>query len=80
MNEEKIKDIKKYGKKARGQKELIKHLEGGRLTPKQAMLARCYDCCGFFADGKIDCCMPHCSLHPFMAYRENKKQLTSKKS
>jgi hypothetical protein len=38
MNE-KIMNIKKYGKTAKGRQELIKHLEGGRLTLKQAVNA-----------------------------------------
>lgn len=74
MNEDRIKDIRRYGKTARGQKELVKHLEGGRITLKQAVLAKCYDCAGFFADGKNDCSMPHCSLHSFMAYNRNREK------
>jgi hypothetical protein len=77
---ERIKNIRKYGKTARGQKEILKHLSGERLTLKQAVLARCYDCAGFYADGKVDCKMPHCSLHPFMAYNENRVTRTIKKT
>ena len=58
MNEKTIADIKRYGKTARGQKELLKHLSGQKLTFKQAVFAKCYDCAGFFADGKVDCNMP----------------------
>jgi len=74
MNEERIKNIRRYGKTARGQKELIKHLSGERLTLKQALHAHCYDCMGFFADGKADCGMKHCPLHPFMAYNQNREK------
>ena len=77
MNEERIRSIRKHGKTARGQKELIKHLSGERLTLKQAVNAHCYDCTGFFADGKVDCGVKHCSLHPFMAYNENRVKKTS---
>ena len=80
MNEKTISDIKRHGKTAQGKKELIKHLEGQRLTLKQAVLARCYDCAGFYADGKLDCNMPHCSLHPFMAYNQNRVKRTVKKT
>lgn len=72
MNTEKIKNIRRYGKSARGQKEILKHLSGQRLTLKQAVQAYCYDCAGFYADGKVDCNMPHCSLHPFMGYNKNR--------
>ena len=80
MNEKIISDIKRNGKTAKGKKELIKYLEGGRLTLKQAVNARCYDCAGFYADGKVDCNMPHCSLHPFMPYNQNREKRTVKKT
>jgi len=71
MNE-RIKNIQQHGKTARGKNELLKHLSEQRLTFKQAIYARCYDCMGFYSDGKHDCNMPHCSLHPFMAYNKNR--------
>ena len=80
MNEKTISDIKRHGKTARGKKELIKHLEGGRLTLKQAVNAYCYSCLGYYADGKQDCKMPHCSLHPFMPYNQNREKRTVKKT
>ena len=78
--DERIKNIRQYGKTARGKKELIKHLEGGRLTLKQAVNAYCYSCLGYYADGKQDCKMPRCSLHPFMAYNQNRVKRTVKKT
>ena len=33
----KIEEIKKYGKKTRGKRFLLLHLEGKKLTPKQAI-------------------------------------------
>ena len=80
MNEERIKNIRQHGKKARGQTELIKHLEGQRLTLKKAVYAHCYDCMAFYADGKVDCQMPKCSLHPFMAYNQKRIKRTVKKT
>jgi hypothetical protein len=78
MNEERIKSIRQHGKTARGQKELIKHLQDQKLTLRQAISAYCYDCCGFFADGKVDCGMKHCSLHPFMAYNPSREKRTTR--
>lgn len=76
---ERINNIRRNGKAARGQKELIRHLEGHRLTLQQAVYSHCYDCMGFYADGKVDCQMPHCPLHPFMAYNKNRlKRITNK--
>jgi hypothetical protein len=77
---ERIKNIRRYGKTARGQKEILKHLSGERLTLKQAVLARCYDCAGFYANGKVDCKMPHCPLHPFMTYNQNRIKRTVQKT
>jgi hypothetical protein len=65
---QKISDILKHGKTTRGKKELIKHLEGGRLTLKQAVNAHCYDCMGYFADGRQDCKMLKCPCYPFMIF------------
>jgi hypothetical protein len=78
MNSKHITDIKQNGKTARGKKELLKHLEGGRLTLRQATLAKCYSCMCYFSDGKIDCKMPDCPLHDFMAFNENKTKLTTR--
>lgn len=79
MRADKIKSIRKHGKSARGQKELIKHIERHSLTLRQAVYAKCYDCTGFYADGKNDCCMPGCSLYPFMPYNANRvKKVTGR--
>lgn len=76
MNTDRIKNIRRQGKTARGQKELIKHLSGERLTLKQAVNAHCYGCCGYFSDGKVDCMMNACPLHPFMTYNPNREKKT----
>jgi hypothetical protein len=62
-----------YGIKAKGRNELIKHLNGQRLTRKQAAYAKCYDCMCGYIDGKNDCRIPDCPLYPFMPYRDNEK-------
>lgn len=75
-----IKNIRQYGKTARGRKELIKHLEGHCLNLRQAVYAHCYSCMGYFAEGKVDCAMPHCPLHSFMPYNANRvKKVTGRK-
>lgn len=71
------KQIEKSGKRGKGKKELIAHLEGKRLTLKQAIYANCYDCVGFYYDGRVDCETKDCPLHPFMPYNPNRlKKLT----
>jgi len=79
INADRIKNIRRHGKTARGQKELIKHMEGQSLTLRQAVNAHCYDCSGFFADGKHDCRLLGCPLHPFMVYNVNRvKKVTGR--
>lgn len=60
--------IEKYGIKAQGKKEIQKYLLGSRLTLRQAVIAKCYDCMCFYADGREDCEMLDCPLYPFMPY------------
>lgn len=63
-----VKNIEKYGKLAKGKAELIKHLEGGRLTVREMVIAKCYECMGWCADGKVDCEIPDCPNYPMMPY------------
>ena len=58
------------GKQAQGQKEAKKHLAGTRLTQRQAIQAKCYDCMGGYVDGKRSCKIPDCPLSPYMPYRD----------
>ena len=59
-------EVKAEGKKAVGGKELIKYLEGESLTPRQIIIAKCYDCMGYYIDGRVDCECPLCPCYPFM--------------
>jgi hypothetical protein len=58
-----------HGTEAHGRNELIRYLERGKLTLRDAVLAKCYECCGYYADGKSDCKMADCPLYGFMPYR-----------
>lgn len=51
-----------------GSASLTKHRQGKRLTPVQAIHAKCCECLCDYADGRFDCEIPTCPLHPFMAY------------
>lgn len=73
---EKLKDIERHGKQAQGRKELVAHLEGERLTLRQMILAKCYDCMGYYADGRTDCNISGCALYPLMPYRKGEKYRT----
>lgn len=52
-----------------GRNEWLKHRGGKKLTRNQAIKAKCYDCMGYYVDGKCDCKMPDCSLYLFNPYR-----------
>ena len=56
--------------KARGNKEFKKYQMGDRLTQRQAILAKCADCMGFYFDGRIDCQLPDCPLYPYRPYKD----------
>jgi hypothetical protein len=71
--EEMIQGIKTHGKQKRGMANLIKHLQGKRITQRQAIEAHCYHCQGY---GEFDDCdTDTCSLFPFSPY--GKKYLAS---
>jgi hypothetical protein len=63
-------NIEEYGVQRKGYAEIKKHLYGENLTQKQAILAKCYDCMGFYSDGAADCKVTTCSLYPFMPFSE----------
>jgi hypothetical protein len=65
--ENRVREITK-GLSAKGQALLIKSIKEDRLSASQAIKAKCYDCMGYFEDGKGDCGDPHCPLYPWMAY------------
>lgn len=74
-----VENVILFGKEAKGKKELIKHLRGNILTRKEAELAKCYDCCGFYVDGKNDCKIPDCPMYFYMPYRDKKEDKVTKK-
>ena len=65
-------DLVRKGKAFTGKNELIRFLEGEHLTPRERILAYCYDCMGFFADGKHDCRQTECPLYGVMRWAKEK--------
>jgi hypothetical protein len=57
------------GIRAQGRLDLENHMKGVRLTQREAIKAKCYDCMGGYTDGKADCAIPGCSLYPYNPYR-----------
>jgi hypothetical protein len=57
-----------------GSSMMAAHMAGKDLSPGQAIKAKCADCMGNYADGRISCETPECPLWPFMPYNPNKKR------
>lgn len=65
--------IEKHGKTAQGKREYLDYLTTRKkLTPRQAIRANCYQCAGYYFDGKIDCEVIDCPLRPYMPYAKDK--------
>jgi len=61
----KIESVKKHGKRTKGKKFLLKHLLGEKLTQNEAILAKCYECEGYYSDGIFPCTCKDCPLFTF---------------
>jgi len=56
------------GTMRQGKQDLIKHLEGKRISWGKAIKAKCYDCNGM---GELNTCdIVTCPLYPFSPYRK----------
>ena len=53
-----------------GKTQMLRHMAGERLYRSQGITAKCAECCGGYQDGRMDCKMPDCPLHPWMPYRK----------
>jgi hypothetical protein len=61
-------DYAKTGRKGIGKADLVRYRKGEKLTQREAILAKCYECMGGYADGRRDCRIKDCPLYPFMPY------------
>lgn len=75
-----IKTIEEHGSNGRGRKELLRHLHGEELTLNGILLAKCFDCMGYYADGRIDCRIEDCPNYQRMPYREIKMVRKNKRA
>jgi len=67
----------KEGKSSKGKTFYINYLSGKKITQRQAILSKCYECCCYYADGRRDCLMSDCALYPWMPYRGAEEELVS---
>lgn len=65
-----LEQVEKYGRHTKGRKELIEHLNGKSLYGSEAIIAKCYDCMGYYGDGEIDCEDPECPLYLYMPFKK----------
>jgi len=68
----KAKDAEK-GRDSQGRTQFLRHMDGEKITRKQAMLAKCFDCMGYYRDGRRDCKESICPLYPYAPYRIKNK-------
>ena len=66
--------------RCKGENELLLMCEGKHLTQREAIYAQCFVCCGYYVDGKEDCCNKICPLYYYMPYRAGFKEDIRKKS
>ncbi len=57
----------KSGPRRKGKKELVKYLEGGKISRAQAVKAHCFDCMGMGEQN--DCDYEACALYPYSPYK-----------
>jgi hypothetical protein len=65
----------KEGKSSKGKSFYINYLSGKKITQRQAILSKCYECMGYYADGRRDCLMQDCALYPWMPYRGSEEDV-----
>ena len=56
----------------KGQRPYERFIKGEKLTRRQAMLAKCYECNGF-EESNADCLADNCPLYPYHAHRGKNK-------
>jgi hypothetical protein len=46
-----------------------------KVTYLKAIVAKCWECSGFYEDGRVDCGVRKCPLYEFMPYRQLESDL-----
>jgi hypothetical protein len=57
-----------------GRELLSQYLNNEQIGRAEAVVAKCCDCMGYYADGLLDCENPTCPLYPWMPYRKAPKK------
>lgn len=76
--------IESYGPTFQGKREIIKLYRGEPISAREAIRAKCYDCMGFYQDGRGDCTSSDscsmCPLYPFYPFSTKARHLAKKKN
>jgi hypothetical protein len=67
-----LEEVEKYGLNTIDKKHLLAHLSGEKLTPMQTIHSKCYECMGYYVDGKADCGIETCPNYPMMRYNPHR--------
>lgn len=66
-------------RRAKGMRQLTEYRRGNAsLSPMQSILACCAECCNEYSEGRRDCEVSSCPLHPYMPYNPNRRKGTRK--
>jgi hypothetical protein len=65
-------------KLAVGRNEYLRYLNKETITMGQAVKAKCFDCCAYYEDGKVDCTVRDCPLYPWMPFGKGKESRPKK--
>ena len=57
-------------KRAKGKKEYIAMLRGEHVNKGDLIKAMCYQCCGYYEDGKFNCGNILCPIYMAMTYKK----------
>lgn len=61
-----------------GRTQYMRFLDGEKLTYREAVLAKCYDCDGGHSDGRYDCEVLSCPLRMHMPYKDKQSPYSPK--
>jgi hypothetical protein len=65
-NELLIEEIEKNGIGSGGKNALLRYLKRESIHRSAAIKAKCFECCGYYGDGRVNCNIPTCPLYPFI--------------
>ena len=57
----------------RGKTLYEKYKQDERLTRRESIIAKCYECSNGYIDGRKDCGITSCPLYPYAPYKRHDK-------